>query len=102
LKRGEALQLNADELAFYDALEVNEASVRLLGDEVLKQIAKELADTIRKNASIDWNRREAVRAKLRILVKNILRKHKYPPDKQAAAVELVIRQAETLTEAVVG
>ena len=102
LQRGEALKLNADELAFYDALEVNEASVRLLGDEVLKQIAKELADTIRKNASIDWNRREAVRAKLRILVKNILRKYKYPPDKQAAAVELVIRQAEAFTEAVLG
>ncbi len=102
VKRGEDLKLNDDELAFYDALEVNEASVRLLGDEILKKIAKELADTICKNASIDWNRREAVRAKLRILVKNILRKYKYPPDKQAAAVELVIKQAETITEARVG
>lgn len=82
LKRGEDLKLNDDELAFYDALETNEASVRVLGDAVLKQIAIELADTMRKNASIDWNRCEAVRAKLRILVKNILRKNKYPPDKQ--------------------
>lgn len=99
VRRGDELKLNADELAFYDALETNEASVRGLGDEVLRAIARDLADTIRKNASIDWSKRDAVRAKLRIMVKNVLRKYKYPPDKQAAAVELVIRQAEALTEA---
>jgi type I restriction enzyme R subunit len=99
VRRGDELKLNTEELAFYDALETNEASVRELGDDVLRAIARDLADTIRKNASIDWNKRDAVRAKLRIMVKNVLRKYKYPPDKQAAAVELVIRQAEALTEA---
>ncbi len=99
VRRGDELKLNTEELAFYDALETNEASVRELGDDVLRAIARDLADTIHNNASINWRKRDAVRAKLRIMVKNVLCKYKYPPDKQAAAVELVIRQAKALTKA---
>jgi type I restriction enzyme R subunit len=79
-ERGEDLGLNADEMAFYDALETNQASVSELGDDILRKIAVELTDQLRKNVSVDWSVRETVRAKLRILVKRILRKYKYPPD----------------------
>jgi type I restriction enzyme R subunit len=96
-ERGANAGLNADELAFYDALADNEDSVRELGDETLKQIAHELADSLRKNASVDWAVRDSVRAKLRLLVKRILRKYKYPPVKEEAAVALVMQQAETLS-----
>jgi type I restriction enzyme R subunit len=95
--RGEELGLNEDELAFYDALANNEASVKDLGDETLKKIAHELTENLRKNVSVDWSVRESVRAKLRLMVKRILRKYKYPPDKQEEAIELVLRQAETLS-----
>ena len=98
-QRGEALGLNEDELAFYDALANNEASVRELGDAVLAQIAHELTASLRANVSVDWSNRESVRAKLRILVRRILRKYKYPPDQQEEAAQLVLNQAETLCEA---
>ena len=98
-QRGEALGLNEDELAFYDALANNEASVRELGDAVLAQIAHELTASLRANVSVDWNSRESVRAKLRILVRRILRKYKYPPDQQEEAAQQVLNQAEKLCEA---
>lgn len=96
-QRGESAGLNEDELAFYDALANNEASVKDLGDETLKKIAHELTENLRKNVSVDWSVRENVRAKLRLMVKRILRKYKYPPDKQEEAIELVLKQAETLS-----
>lgn len=95
--RGEELGLNADELAFYDALANNEDAVREMGDEILKKIAHELAENLRKNITVDWSVRENVRASLRLMVKRILRKYKYPPDKQEVAVQLVLEQAETLS-----
>jgi type I restriction enzyme R subunit len=95
--RGDSLGLNEDELAFYDALANNEASVKTLGDETLKKIAHELTEKLRKNVTVDWSVRESVRAKLRLMVKSILRRYKYPPDKQAEAIELVLKQAETLS-----
>lgn len=95
--RGEELGLNADELAFYDALANNEEAVRKMGDDILKKIAQELAESLRKNISVDWSVRENVRAKLRLMVKRILRKYKYPPDRQEEAVQLVLDQAETLS-----
>jgi len=98
-KRGDALGLNDDELAFYDALANNEASVRELGDEILAKIAHELTDSLRQNVTVDWSNRDSVRAKLRLLVKRILRKYKYPPDQQEEAAQLVLAQAETLCEA---
>ena len=96
--RGEQLGLNEDELSFYDALATNEASVRELGDEILAKIAHELAKSLRENASVDWSKRDNVRAKLRLMVKRILRKYKYPPDKQEEATLLVLQQAETVCE----
>ncbi|MCC2638238.1 MAG: putative type restriction-modification enzyme subunit [Moraxellaceae bacterium] len=97
--RGEALGLNGDEWAFYDALAMNEASVRELGDEILAKIAHELTKSLRENVTVDWNNRDSVRAKLRLLVKRILRKYKYPPDRQEEAAQLVLQQAEVLCEA---
>jgi type I restriction enzyme R subunit len=96
VNRGVDLGLNSDELAFYDALANNEESVRELGDETLKKIAHELAENLRKSASVDWSVRESVRASLRLMVKRILRKYKYPPAKQEEAVQLVLEQAESL------
>lgn len=96
--RGEALGLNKDEMSFYDALGTNEASVRELGDEILKKIAVELTDNLRKNTTIDWAVRETVRARLRLMVKRILRKYKYPPDQEQTAIDTVLEQAETLSE----
>ncbi|MDN5431982.1 MAG: type I restriction endonuclease subunit R, partial [Pseudomonadales bacterium] len=98
-QRGDALGLNDDELAFYDALSNNEASVRELGDEILAKIAHELTASLRANVSVDWSSRESVRAKLRILVRRILRKYKYPPDQAEEAAQLILNQAETLCEA---
>ncbi|WP_448094071.1 type I restriction endonuclease subunit R [Pseudomonas lini] len=98
-KRGDELGLNDDELAFYDALATNEASVRELGDEILAKIAHELTASLRANVSVDWSSRESVRAKLRILVRRILRKYKYPPDQAEEAAQLILNQAETLCEA---
>jgi type I restriction enzyme R subunit len=96
--RGDALGLNEDELAFYDALETNDSAVQVLGDETLKTIARELVDTVRRNVSIDWTLRENVRAHLRVVVKRILRKHGYPPDKQEKATATVLEQAALLSE----
>ncbi|MES4683270.1 type I restriction endonuclease subunit R [Pseudomonas aeruginosa] len=98
-KRGDQLGLNDDELAFYDALANNESSVRELGDETLAKIAHELTESLRQNVTVDWSNRDSVRAKLRLLVKRILRKYKYPPDQQEEAAQLVLAQAETLCEA---
>ncbi|MEX3853700.1 type I restriction endonuclease subunit R [Paraburkholderia sp. BR10923] len=95
--RGEQLGLNEDEIRFYDALANNEASVRLLGDETLKKIAHELTENLRRNVSVDWEKRESVRAKLRLMVKRILRKYRYPPDQQEEAVQIVLQQAEKLS-----
>ncbi len=95
-KRGEALGLTEDETAFYDALEVNDSAVKVLGEPTLKAIAHELAGTIRNSVTIDWTEREAVRAKIRVAVKRILRKHGYPPDKQEKATQTVLQQAELL------
>lgn len=97
-KHGEELGLDTDETAFYDALADNEESVRELGDDALRKIAVELTDRLRKSTTVDWAVRETVRARLRLMVKRILRKYKYPPDKQEAAIDLVLQQAETLSE----
>ena len=97
-KRGDKLGLTNDELAFYDALEVNDSAVKVLGDEMLKIIARELVDLVRKNISIDWTVKESVRARLRVIVKRILRKYGYPPDKQESATNTVLQQAELLSE----
>ena len=96
--RGERLGLTDDELAFYDALETNDSAVQVLGDETLRAIAQELVDTVRRNVTIDWTLRENVRAQLRVLVRRILRKHGYPPDKQEKATITVLEQAEVLSE----
>ena len=96
--RGERLGLSDDELAFYDALETNDSAVQVLGDETLRDIARELVDTVRRNVTIDWTVRESVRAQLRVLVRRILRKHGYPPDKQEQATQTVLEQAEVLSE----
>ena len=95
--RGESLGLSEDELAFYDALETNDSAVQVLGDETLRGIARELVETVRGNVTIDWTLRENVRANLRRLVKRILRKHGYPPDKQEKATRTVLEQAEALS-----
>ncbi|WP_114973844.1 type I restriction endonuclease subunit R [Rhodoferax ferrireducens] len=96
--RGETLGLTEDEVRFYDALANNESAVRELTDETLKKIAHELTENLRQNLTVDWSERESVRAKLRLMVKRILRKYKYPPDLQDAAVELVLQQAQALGE----
>lgn len=97
--RGERLGLNGDEMAFYDALANNEAAVRELGDETLKKIAVELTQKLRASVTVDWSVRETVRARLRVMVKTLLKRYKYPPDKQDVATETVLRQAESLSEA---
>jgi type I restriction enzyme, R subunit len=95
-KRGEALNLNEEEVAFYDALEVNDSAVQVLGDQTLRTIARELVETVRRNTTIDWTLKESVKAKLRVMVKRILRKYGYPPDKQEKATLTVLEQAELL------
>jgi len=94
--RGETLGLGDDEVKFYDALANNESAVRELQDETLKKIAQELTANLRENLTVDWSERESVRAKLRLMVRRILRKYKYPPDLADAAVELVLEQAQSL------
>ena len=96
--RGEALGFSEEELAFYDALETNDSAVKVLGDETLRSIAHELVETVRKNVTIDWTLREDVRSQLRVLVKRVLRRHGYPPDKQEQATRTVLEQAELLSE----
>ena len=101
-QRGNELGLSADELSFYDALETNESSVRELGDSVLKEIARQLTNFLRNNLSVDWSVRETVRAKMRAQIKLILKRHKYPPDLETKAIDLVLKQAEALSEAWMG
>ena len=96
-ERGEKLGLNEDELAFYDALETNDSAVQVLGDEALRDIARDLVEIVRHNVTIDWTLRENVRANLRRLVRRVLRKHGYPPDKQEKATRTVLEQAEVLS-----
>lgn|SRR5262245_2449689 len=95
-KRGESLKLNDEELAFYDALAQNESAVDVLGDLQLAIIARELVEKIKQNVTIDWTIKETVRAKMRVLVKKILRKYGYPPDLQEATTTTVLEQAEVL------
>lgn len=95
-RRGESLGLSEDEVAFYDALEVNDSAVVVLGDETLRLIAQELMKSVCSSITIDWTVRENVRAQMRVIVKRILRKYGYPPDRQARATELVLEQAEVL------
>ena len=97
--RGERLGLSEDELAFYDALQVNDSAVQVLGDETLCSIAQELVRTVRNNVTIDWTLRENVRARLRVLVRRTLSRRGYPPDKQEKATLTVLEQAEALSEA---
>jgi type I restriction enzyme R subunit len=95
-KRGENLKLSDDELAFYDALEVSNSAVKVLGEPTLTTIARELVEAVRNSVTIDWTEREAVRAKIRVMVKRILRKYGYPPEKQETATATVLQQAELL------
>ena len=95
--RGETLKLSEDELAFYDALEINDSAVKVLGEPTLVHIARELVETVKRNVTIDWTLRENVRAQLRVIVKRILRKYGYPPDKQERATQTVLEQAEVLS-----
>jgi type I restriction enzyme R subunit len=95
-KRGEDLGLTEEEIAFYDALEVNDSAVQVLGDETLRIIAQELVRAVRNSVTIDWTLRENVRARIRVMVKRILRRYGYPPDKQEKATQTVLEQAEVL------
>ena len=95
-RRGESIGLTEDELAFYDALEVNDSAVKVLGDETLRAIARELVEAVRRNVTIDWTVKDSAKAKLRTIVRRLLRKHGYPPDKQEKATQTVLEQAELL------
>jgi len=97
-QRGEKLGLTTEELAFYDALETNDSAVAVMGDRILSELARDLADTVRKSAKIDWTMKESIRAEMRVLVKRTLRKYDYPPDKQKKATETIIQQAELIGE----
>ncbi len=100
-KEGERLGLSTEEVAFYNALEVNESAVQVLGDEILKEIAKEIAGKVRANTTIDWTIRESARARLMVIVRRTLNKYGYPPDMQLKAVETVMRQAELMAGGIV-
>jgi type I restriction enzyme, R subunit len=97
-RQGEKLNLTKDEVAFYNALEINDSAIKVLGDETLRDIAKEIADKVKRNATIDWTIRESARAKLMVLVRRTLSKYGYPPDKQQKAIDTVLKQAELLAE----
>ena len=97
-KHGEELGLSFDELAFYDALAENEAAMRDMGDEILKKIAQELTEKLQNSVSVDWQKRESVRAKMRNMIRIILRRYKYPPDEQMEAIDMVMKQAEVLSD----
>lgn len=97
MARDDALGLNPDEIAFYDALAENESAVRELGDDTLRKLAIEVTRQLRKSTTVDWQVRDSVRARLRVLVRQTLRKYKYPPDKTAGAVELILKQAEVIS-----
>src|SRR5215831_8825752 len=94
--RGEELGLSEDELAFYDALETNDRAVKVLGEPTLKTIARELVSYVRKSVTIDWTLRESAQAQIRVIVRRILRKYGYPPDKQEKATATVLEQARLL------
>jgi type I restriction enzyme R subunit len=96
-QRGEEAGLTDEEIAFYDALAENESAVQVMGNEKLRVIAHELLMSLRENVTVDWAHRESARARMRVLVKRILRKYGYPPDLQDAAVQTVLQQAEALT-----
>ena len=98
MDKGKDLGLNEDEKAFYDALYVNDSAVKILGDEILRKIALELTEIIRKSVTVDWTLRESIQAKLRINVKKILEKYGYPPDKQKKATETVLEQAKVVAK----
>ncbi|MGG0359594.1 type I restriction endonuclease subunit R [Bacillus tropicus] len=100
-KRGEQTGMVKEEIAFYDALASHETAEQVLGDDTLKIIAHELTRSIKENMSIDWNLRESARAKMRITVKRLLKKYGYPPDLQEDAIEIVIEQAERMSEQLV-
>lgn len=97
-KEGERLGLTKDEVAFYNALEVNDSAVMVLGDDQLKEIAREITDKVRANATIDWTIRESARARLMVIVKRTLTRWGYPPDNQAKAIETVLKQAELMAD----
>jgi type I restriction enzyme R subunit len=96
--RGKQQNMNEDEITFYDALEVNDSAVKVLGDEALRKIALELTQMIRSSVTIDWTQRESVQAEIRLKVKKILRKYGYPPDKEKKATETVLQQAEQIAK----
>jgi type I restriction enzyme R subunit len=97
-KEGERLGLTKDEVAFYNALEVNDSAVMVLGDDQLREIAREITEKVKANATIDWTIRESARARLMVIVKRTLTKWGYPPDKQAKAIETVLKQAELMAD----
>jgi type I restriction enzyme R subunit len=97
-ERGDALGLNESELAFYDALADNESALRELGDAILKKIAVEITEKLRNSTTVDWQKRDSIRARLRNLVRITLRRYKYPPDQQEEAIRLVLDQAERLSD----
>jgi type I restriction enzyme R subunit len=96
-QRGEEQGLSDEEIAFYDALAENDSAIQMMGDDKLRLIAHELLVSLRENVSVDWAQRESARARMRVLVKRILRKYGYPPDLQDSAVQTVLRQAEALS-----
>jgi len=98
LSRNEELGLTPDEVAFYDALAARPEVLITMGDATLKQLATELTEQLRKSTTVDWQVRDSVRAKMRILIKRLLKKYKYPPEGQEEAVVLVLQQAETLAD----
>ena len=97
-EKGEDLGLTDDELAFYDALEANDSAVKIIGDEKLKELAHVLVEKVKANTSIDWTIRENVKSKLKVIVKRILRRYGYPPDKQKMAVDRILKQSELFAE----
>jgi type I restriction enzyme R subunit len=97
-RRGEALGLTVEEVAFYGALEVNDSAVKILGDDTLYEIAQELTRAVRNNVTIDWTLRDNVRAKMRVMIKRVLRRYRYPPNKQEKATQTVLEQAEVLAK----
>ena len=98
LKQAEELGMNNDEMAFYRALIQNESAVRELGDNNLRSLAKDITEKLRKSTTVDWQKRDSVRARLRNLVRRALRRWKYPPDRSDEAIELCLKQAEVLSE----
>ncbi len=98
VERGEGLGLGEEELAFYDALAQNRSAVEMLGSEELRKIAHVLVEQLRSNVTVDWHLKESARAKLRLLVRRILKKHEYPPDLEPVAIKTVLCQAETLLQ----